>query len=54
MMTAAASATPRTRSLLEHFSQIRDTRQPCKVMYPLSLGRDLRNWRRLLPKPHKR
>jgi predicted transposase YbfD/YdcC len=36
MMTAAASATPRTRSLLEHFSQIRDTRQPCKVMYPLS------------------
>jgi hypothetical protein len=35
MMTAAASATPRTRSHLEHFSQIRDTRQPCKVMYPL-------------------
>lgn len=27
---------PRAKSLLEHFSQIKDTRQPCKVMYPLS------------------
>ncbi len=35
MMTAAALSTPRARTLLEHFSQIRDTRQPCKVMYPL-------------------
>lgn len=28
--------TPRRKSLLEHFSTIKDTRQPCKVMYPLS------------------
>lgn len=28
-------ATPRRKSLLEHFSAIKDTRQPCKVMYPL-------------------
>ena len=34
-MTAAALTTPRARNLLEHFSQIRDTRQPCKVMDPL-------------------
>jgi len=33
MMNAAAA--PRARSLLEHFSAIRDGRQPCKVMYPL-------------------
>jgi predicted transposase YbfD/YdcC len=26
---------PRRNSLLEHFSIIKDTRQPCKVMYPL-------------------
>ena len=26
----------RSRSLLEHFSEIGDERQPCKVMYPLS------------------
>jgi predicted transposase YbfD/YdcC len=26
---------PRRRSLLDHFSAIKDTRQPCKVMYPL-------------------
>jgi predicted transposase YbfD/YdcC len=26
---------PRARSLLEHFSAIEDSRQPCKVMYPL-------------------
>jgi hypothetical protein len=32
----ASRAQPsRARNLLEHFSQIRDTRQPCKVMYPL-------------------
>ncbi|CAH2407838.1 transposase family protein [Mesorhizobium escarrei] len=29
-------ATPRRKSLLEHFSAIKDNRQPCKVMYPLS------------------
>ena len=23
------------RSLLDHFSAIQDTREPCKVMYPL-------------------
>ena len=28
-------ATPRRKSLLEHFSAIKDNRQPCKVMYPL-------------------
>jgi len=28
-------AMPRRKSLLEHFSAIKDTRQPCKVMYPL-------------------
>jgi predicted transposase YbfD/YdcC len=28
-------ATPRRKSLLEHFSTIKDDRQPCKVMYPL-------------------
>lgn len=33
MMNAAAA--PHARSLLEHFSAIRDGRQPCKVMYPL-------------------
>ena len=27
---------PRTKSLLEDFSEIRDSRQPCKVMYRLS------------------
>lgn len=27
-------ATPRRKSLLEHFSAIKDSRQPCKVMYP--------------------
>jgi len=26
---------PRTRGLLEHFGAIKDSRQPCKVMYPL-------------------
>ena len=26
---------PRLRSLLEHFSEVGDPRQPCKVMYPL-------------------
>lgn len=26
---------PRARSLLEHFAEIKDPRQPCKVMYPL-------------------
>ncbi len=26
---------PRLRSLLEHFAEVRDPRQPCKVMYPL-------------------
>ncbi|WP_284202030.1 ISAs1 family transposase, partial [Mesorhizobium tianshanense] len=26
----------RRKSLLEHFSAIKDSRQPCKVMYPLS------------------
>jgi len=26
---------PRLRGLLEHFSEVRDPRQPCKVMYPL-------------------
>jgi len=30
-----AAAAPGARSLLEHFSAIRDGRQPCKVMYPL-------------------
>ena len=29
------AAKPRRKSLLEHFSEIKDTRQPCKVMYPL-------------------
>ena len=29
------AARPRRKSLLEHFSEIKDTRQPCKVMYPL-------------------
>ena len=29
------AAVPRAKSLLEHFSEIRDDRQPCKVMYPL-------------------
>jgi len=29
-------AAPRRQSLLEHFSAIKDNRQPCKVMYPLS------------------
>jgi DDE_Tnp_1-associated len=28
-------AAPRAKSLLEHFSAIKDSRQPCKVMYPL-------------------
>lgn len=28
-------AVPRRKSLLEHFSAIKDNRQPCKVMYPL-------------------
>jgi predicted transposase YbfD/YdcC len=27
---------PRSKSLLAHFSEIKDTRQPCKIMYPLS------------------
>jgi predicted transposase YbfD/YdcC len=31
----AASPKPRLRSLLDHFSTIKDTRQPWKVMYPL-------------------
>jgi predicted transposase YbfD/YdcC len=30
-----ALAKPRLRSLLEHFSEVGDPRQPCKVMYPL-------------------
>ena len=30
------AAVPRAKSLLEHFSAIKDERQPCKVMYPLS------------------
>ena len=30
-----AFAKPTRRSLLDHFSVIKDTRQPCKVMYPL-------------------
>ncbi len=30
-----AFAKPTRRSLLNHFSVIKDTRQPCKVMYPL-------------------
>ena len=30
-----AFAQSRRRSLLEHFGTIKDTRQPCKVMYPL-------------------
>ena len=30
-----ALAKPTRRSLLDHFSVIEDTRQPCKVMYPL-------------------
>jgi predicted transposase YbfD/YdcC len=29
------TAAPRGKSLLEHFSAIKDSRQPCKVMYPL-------------------
>jgi predicted transposase YbfD/YdcC len=29
------AATPRRKSLLEHFSTIKDTREPCKVMYRL-------------------
>lgn len=29
------TAAPRAKSLLEHFSAIKDSRQPCKVMYPL-------------------
>jgi predicted transposase YbfD/YdcC len=29
------TAAPRAKSLLEHFSAIKDIRQPCKVMYPL-------------------
>jgi predicted transposase YbfD/YdcC len=29
------TAAPRAKSLLEHFSAIKDNRQPCKVMYPL-------------------
>ena len=29
------AARPRRKSLLEHFSEIKDSRQPCKVMYPL-------------------
>ena len=29
------AARPRAKSLLEHFSEIKDRRQPCKVMYPL-------------------
>ena len=33
-MTEAAQ--PHAKSLLEHFSEITDSRQPCKVMYPLS------------------
>ena len=31
----AVSPKPRLRSLLDHFSTIKDTRQPWKVMYPL-------------------
>jgi predicted transposase YbfD/YdcC len=27
---------PRPKSLLEHFAEIKDQRQPCKIMYPLS------------------
>jgi predicted transposase YbfD/YdcC len=30
-----AMPAPRAKSLLEHFSAIKDDRQPCKVMYPL-------------------
>ena len=30
------AAAPRAKSLLEHFSAIKDDRQPCKVMYRLS------------------
>jgi len=30
------SARPRCKSLLEHFSSVKDVREPCKVMYPLS------------------
>ncbi len=29
------AAVPRAKSLLEHFSEIMDDRQPCRVMYPL-------------------
>ncbi len=29
------TAALRRTSLLEHFAEIKDTRQPCKVMYPL-------------------
>ena len=31
----AAFASPTRRSLLDHFAAVGDTRQPCKVMYPL-------------------
>ena len=30
------TTSPRRQSLLAHFSQIKDSRQPCKVMYPLN------------------
>jgi predicted transposase YbfD/YdcC len=32
---SAFSARPRLRALLDHFAEIKDTRQACKVMYPL-------------------
>jgi len=35
MAMETAFAKPTRRSLLDHFSVIKDTRQPCKVMYPL-------------------
>ena len=32
---SAFSAKPRLRLLLDHFAKIKDTRQACKVAYPL-------------------
>jgi len=32
---SAFSARPRLAALLDHFAKVKDTRQACKVMYPL-------------------
>ncbi|TIM05516.1 hypothetical protein [Mesorhizobium sp.] len=43
----------RRKSVLEHFSAIKDTRQPCKVMYPLRINVDREVERIRAPAPHR-